>query len=561
MLKRLLFLAATGIALLPVSAQLKPATGVDIAERLAAYKTIRLSADLSKLTTNEKACLAYLIKAAWYADTIYWIQTYGQPSSILSQIQDESLRKYVSINYGPWDRLNDNQPFIEGVGPKPAGVNFYPHDMSKGEFDSLPMEAKKDPYTVLHRGPMPQGNLPMPELPPGLKPMLEVFPYTMAYQFYMGKLSECLLRASEELTPQSDPELFNFLRIRAESFMNGGYNQSDIEWLKLKKSSLDIIIGPIETYEDELLGLKTSFESFVLIRDKEWGSKLDKFIGLLPNLQKNLPVDSIYKAETAGNASSQLAVFDAVYYAGDANAGVKTIAVNLPNDEKLQQDYGTRRSQLKNVIKAKFDNILIPISKEVIDPSQQASVSWEGFFNDVMFHEVAHGLGIKNTIDKKKTVKEALGSKHSAIEECKADVLGLWMVTQMVDQKELTGKLEEYYVSFVASVFRSVRFSAANSHGQANMITFNTLLRAGAITRNDKGFYKVNVEKMRQTITKLAGDLLRLQGNGDMAAVENFMKSMAVVEPTLASDLKKINAAGIPKDLIFEQGTDVLGLK
>ncbi len=559
MIRKIFTILLVSGAVLHSQAQLKPVSGLNLDEKLAAYKTIRLNPDLSALSPEEKEALVYLIRAAQFADSVYWKQTYGDPYPLLNQIQDEKLKQLVLINYGPWDRMNNNEPFIVGVGPKPLGRNFYPKDMRKGEFDSMPFDIKKNPYTVLHRGPMPQGNLPAPMMPEGMVMNLEAFPYSMAYQYYNAQIMENLLRASEKLA-KADPELFNFLRLRGEGIMNGDFQQSDIEWLKLKKSNLDIIIGPIENYEDELYGYKTSYESFVLIRDKEWGQKLEKFIKLLPDLQKNLPVDSIYKTEKAGSSESQLAVFDAVYYSGDANAGSKTIAVNLPNDENLQQTHGTRRSQIKNVMKAKFDNILIPIADQIIDPSQRANVSWDAFFNDVMFHEVAHGLGIKNTIDKTGTVREALGATYSAIEECKADVLGLWMVTQMVEKKELKGKLDDFYVTFVASVFRSVRFGAANSHGQANMITFNTLLNAGAITRTSKGFYKVDVEKMKATIEKLAGDLLRLQGNGDAVAVKKYLDKMAVVGPKLSEDLKKINKAGIPTDIIFEQGVDVLGL-
>lgn len=559
-MRRILITALFTGAFIQAYSQLKPVEGFDAARKLAAYKTVRLTTDLSKLDENEKAALVYMIKAAQYADSIFWMQVYGDPKTLLDRIQDPLLRRYAEINYGPWDRLDDNKPFIQGIGPKPKGANFYPKDMRPGEYDSMQNQLKKDPYTVLHRGPIPQGNLPPPEMPPGMVEPLEAFPYMMAYQYYMSKIMESLLHASEKIGPTKDKELFNYLRQRGDAIMNSNFNQSDIEWLKMKNSKLDIIIGPIENYEDELYGKKTAFESFVLIRDKEWGAKLEKFIKLLPDLQKNLPVDSLYKAEKVSNSQSQLAVFDAVFYAGDANAGSKTIAVNLPNDETLQKEYGTRRSQLKNVMKAKFDNIVVPISQQIIDPTQRANVTWDAFFNDVMFHEVAHGLGIKNTVTNKGTVHDALGSNHDAIEECKADVLGLWMVTQMVKKGELKGKLDDYYVTFVTSVFRSVRFGASNAHGQANMITFNTLLENNAITRNSRGWYKVDVAKMRETIEKLAGNLLVYQGNGDAVAVQKFMDSKAVVGKQLGHDLDTINNAGIPKDLIFEQGLGVLGL-
>jgi hypothetical protein len=281
---------------------------------------------------------------------------------------------------------------------------------------------------------------------------------------------------------------------------------------------------------------------------------------LLPDLQKNLPVPAEYKKEEVNNGNSQLAVFDAVYYAGDCNSGSKTIAVNLPNDEQLQTMHGTRRSQLKNVMRAKFENMVQPISGLLIDPSQRTNITFDAFFNNVMFHEVAHGLGIKNTITDKGTVRDALGSYYSAIEECKADVLGLYMVTQLVDKGELEGKLDDFYVTFTASVFRSVRFGAGSAHGKANMITFNTLVDNGAVIRQKDGTYKVDVVKMRAVIEKLAGDLLILQGNGDEQATADYLSKLGVVPAALAEDLERVNKAGIPVDLIFNQGAEALGL-
>jgi hypothetical protein len=326
-----------------------------------------------------------------------------------------------------------------------------------------------------------------------------------------------------------------------------------------------------------------------LIRDKEWGSRLEKYTALLPDLQKSLPVDEKYKpalaalnpnspaspANAPNNLSvsfeapapevskpgSSLAVFDVVYYAGHNNAGSKTIAVNLPNDENLQQDYGTRRSQLKNVMKAKFDNMVVPISTLLIDPKQQKNIHFEAFFSNVMFHEVAHGLGIKNTVSNKGTVRDALGADHSAIEECKADVLGLFMVTRLFELGELNGTLDDYYVTFVSSVFRSVRFGASSAHGKANMIIFNTLMKDGAILRQKTGTYKVDVAKMKTAISNLAAELLILQGDGNADAAKKMLTERAQIGVELKPDIDRIAKAGIPVDLVFEQGSKVLGLE
>lgn len=533
------------IAPFAVKAQVQALPGYPVEKNLAAYKKIRLNTDISHLTGNEKKALVHLIRAAKVADRIFWKQCYGNKDSLLALVRDPALRSFVELNYGPWDRLNDNAPFVAGVGPKSDGVNFYPPDMKKAEFDSFYHPMKNNQYTVVKRNAFGQ---------------LEVNDYNLEYEQDIEEMSQELIQAALAIGPLENESFFRYLMERSQSLRMNNYQMSDVSWLNVKNANLDIIIGPIENYEDKLYGTRTAFEAYVLVRDKEWSQKLEKYIAYLPGLQENLPVDSIYKAEKPGSSGSQLAVFDVVYYAGDCNAGSKTIAVNLPNDEDLQKSVGTRRSQLKNAMQAKFDNIVLPISQMMITPGQQHFINFNGFFSNVMFHEVAHGLGIKNTINGKGTVREALGPDYSAIEECKADVLGLWMVTKMHEKKELQGSLDEYYVTFVASVFRSVRFGAASAHGKANMITFNTLLNDGAIVRDSKGSYTVNVPKMKVSIEKLAGTLLKLQGNGDAASVRETLILVAQIQPELAGDLKRINDAGVPVDIVFEQGEEVLGL-
>jgi len=617
----ILFTVALATSVIPAAAQSKgkakgkPATAQTAntpniaAQRLGMYKKFSLKTDTALLSVAERECITHLIKAAQIADRIFWKQTYGDKDQFLRGIKDSSERKFAEINYGPWDRLNNNEPFMKGYGPKPDGVNFYPRDFSMDGIDPNMLDFVKSPYAVVRDfkapGPIdPSKHKDGPIIP---EPMglpitsstgkqYEVLKYGEFYREDVMKLGDEMHAASEAIMKE-DKEFGMYLRERMGALMMDDYIGSDIKWLSLK-SHLDFVIGPIENYEDKLLGQKTSYEAYVLVRDKEWGAKLDKFIAYLPTLQAGLPVSSEYKPdlnaspEKNGNGAvdmqmnapgfppmdgthtplSQLAVFDVVYYGGDCNAGSKTIAVNLPNDERIQQNYGTRRSQLKNTMQAKFENMVVPISQRVIVPSQQKHITFNAFFSNVMFHEVAHGLGIKNVVGNSKlTVREALGADYSAIEECKADVLGLYMVTQLFDKKELEGTLDDYYVTFVASVFRSVRFGAASAHGKANMITFNTLLQRGAIVVEEKGkaqadggaekrWYKVDVEKMRQVISDLAAELLILQGNGDAAAVKTMLDSRGVIGAPLQIDLKRIETAGIPVDLIFDQGIETLGL-
>ena len=586
----------------------KAVKGYPVAERLASYKKISLKTDTALLSEAERKCLVHLIKAAQKVDEIFWKQAFKEKSKALEGIKNDTLRRFVEINYGPWDRLNDDKPFLQGYGAKPKGGNFYPENF---DINTVPTNFRQRlmlPYSIVK--PLTKADL-MPPPPPkkGEKPkmpdmpmMMERFPLTNGNEIglidYNNLFEKDIQFVVQEMMKAStaiekEDRLFSiYLRERAMAITSNQYIMSDIKWMTLK-SHLDIVIGPIENYEDKLLGTKTSFEAYVLVRDREWGAKLEKYVSYLPELQANIPVETAYKPEITNNTGvnqidengnimpsgdmidiqgyppiqkpnaslSQLAVFDAVYYAGDCNAGSKTIAVNLPNDEVLQKYYGTRRSQLKNTMKAKFEEMVRPISLILVDPSQHKNILFDAFFANVMFHEVAHGLGVKNLVaDPNKTVREALGADYSAIEECKADVLGLYMVTQLFNKGELTGTLDDYYVTFVASVFRSVRFGASSAHGKANMITFNTLLNSGCIVAGKKG-YTVNVVAMKLVIEKLAAELLHLQGDGDKIGVDKMLQERGIIKTSLQGDLAKLEKAKIPVDIIFDQGIDTLGLK
>ena len=586
----------------------KAVKGYPVAERLASYKKISLKTDTSLLSEAERKCLVHLIKAAQKVDEIFWKQAFKEKSKALEGIKNDTIRRFVEINYGPWDRLNDDKPFLQGYGSKPKGGNFYPENFDINTVPPNFRERLMLPYSIVK--PLSKADL-MPPPPPkkGEKPsmperpmIMERFPLTngneiglVDYNSFFEKDIQLILQEMMKAATaiEKEDKLFAiYLRERAMSITANQYTLSDIKWMTLK-SHLDIVIGPIENYEDKLLGTKTSFEAYVLVRDREWGAKLEKYVSYLPELQANIPVEEAYKPKISNNTGvnqfdengnimpsgdmidiqgypplqkpnaslSQLAVFDAVYYAGDCNAGSKTIAVNLPNDEVLQKYYGTRRSQLKNTMKAKFEEMVKPISQILVDPSQQKNILFDAFFANVMFHEVAHGLGVKNLVaDTNKTVREALGADYSAIEECKADVLGLYMVTQLFNKGELTGSLDDYYVTFVASVFRSVRFGAASAHGKANMITFNTLLNSGCIVNGKKG-YTVNVVAMKVVIEKLAAELLHLQGDGDQIGVGKMLQERGIIKASLNEDLAKLEKAKIPVDIIFDQGIDTLGLK
>jgi hypothetical protein len=513
-----------------------------IEKNLSGYVKVRLTTDLSKLTDKEKQIIPLLIQAAQIMDDLYWQQCFGNKDSLLNAVTDEKTKQFVLLNYGPWDKLNNDTPFIAGIGPKSLGAQFYPKDMTKDELEKSGVADKHGLYSLIRRD--SSGNLVS-------------IPYHVVYKEPLQKASTLLKQAAELA---EDAGLKKYLQLRAEALVTDKYKASDIAWLDMKSNNIDVIIGPIETYEDALYNSRAAYEAYVLIKDKEWSQRLAKYVAMLPELQQGLPVEANYKKENPGT-SSELNAYEIIYYAGHSNAGGKTIAVNLPNDEEIQKTKGTRRSQLKNAMRAKFDKILLPISNELIDPSQLNQVKFDAFFANVMFHEVAHGLGIKSTVNGKGTVRSALQEQSSWMEEAKADILGVYMVTKLVEKGELEGPLENYYTTFMAGILRSVRFGAGEAHGKANMLVFNFFEENGAFEKTANGHYKVNFEKFKSAMNALSNLILTLQGNGDKPAVEKLQKEKAIVNADLQADLNRLQKKGIPVDIIFEQGIGVLGLK
>ncbi len=524
-------------------------TGQDEADsQLTKYVSVKLTADLSHLSENQKQLISLLISAAQDMDDVFWIQAYGNKEALLDSISEPVLKEFAIINYGPWDRLQNNRPFIDGVLTKPAGANFYPQDMTKDEFEKHlqenpdDQEALKSLYTLVERD--ENGNL-------------EAVPYNVAFEDQFASAAEKLRKASELA---EDSGFKAYLQARADALLSNEYRASDMLWMDMKTNELDVVIGPIENYEDQLNGYKAACECYVLVKDMSWSERLSKYASMLPDLQKGLPVADKYKQETPGT-NSDLNAYDVIYYAGDCNAGSKTIAINLPNDEEVQLKKGSRRLQLKNSMRAKFDKILVPIADLLIVPEQRKHITFNAFFSNTMFHEVAHGLGIKETITGNGKVRSALREAASAIEEGKADILGLYMVTRLFEQGELSeGSLEDYYVTFMTSVFRSVRFGASSAHGKSNMLRFNFFKEKGAFTREESGRYRINMDQMKVAMKELSARLLELQGNGDYKAAREFTDNLGFVGPILQADLERVNRAGIPTDIVFEQGTEVLGL-
>lgn len=504
------------------------------------YAHVELKSDLvNNLNDKEKELVKIFFQVGEITDDLFWQQTFGDKSQ-LDTITDSYAKEFAMIHYGAWDRLDNNKPFLAGYGEKPAVCNYYPHDITAEEFDAFEDANKNSWYTVIRRN--EDGSL-------------KSVWYHEAYAEEIGRICALLEKA---VTLAEDPGLENYLEKRIEAFKTDDYLESDLAWMDMKDSKIDFVTGPIESYDDKFQETKASYESFILLKDEARSKDLAKFVAMLPALQKELPCAPEYKTFVPGT-SSDLNVYDAVYYAGDCNAGSKTIAINLPNDERVHALKGTRRLQLRNSMKAKFDKILMPIGQLIVTPGQQKYLNFDAFFWNVTFHEVAHGLGVKQTINTNESVDAVMGTEKTSWEEAKADILGLFMVTKLIEMGEITNiTAEDAIATYIAGILRSVRFGAASSHGKANMMCFNYMEKAGAFSRDAKGQYVIDFGKAKEAMNGWAALILQTQGNGNVEFATKYRAENGGITPALQADLDKINGAGIPRDITFIQGADIL---
>lgn len=504
------------------------------------YAQVELKSDLvNNLNDKEKELVKIFFQVGEITDDLFWQQTFGDKSQ-LDTITDNYAKEFAMIHYGAWDRLDNNKPFLAGYGEKPAVCNYYPHDITAEEFDAFEDANKNSWYTVIRRN--EDGSL-------------KSVWYHEAYAEEIGRICALLEKA---VTLAEDPGLKNYLEKRIEAFKTDDYLESDLAWMDMKDSKIDFVTGPIESYDDKFQETKASYESFILLKDEARSKDLAKFVAMLPALQKELPCAPEYKTFVPGT-SSDLNVYDAVYYAGDCNAGSKTIAINLPNDERVHSLKGTRRLQLRNSMKAKFDKILMPIGQLIVTPEQQKYLNFDAFFWNVTFHEVAHGLGVKQTINTNESVDAVMGTEKTSWEEAKADILGLFMVTKLIEMGEITNiTAEDAIATYIAGILRSVRFGAASSHGKANMMCFNYMEKAGAFSRDTKGQYVIDFGKAKEAMNGWAALILQTQGDGNVEFATKYRAENGGITPALQADLDKINGAGIPRDITFIQGADIL---
>jgi hypothetical protein len=508
------------------------------------YADFTLTADISHLSDDQRKMIALLIDASQIMDDLFWRQSFGDNyEEWLDSIADDRTRRFAELNYGPWDGLDDDKPFMDGFGKKSLGAQFYPEDMSKEEFEEAYLPGKADLYSFVRRDQAGK---------------LTLVPYHVEYAEELAAAAR-LLREAASLA--ESPDFSNYLKLRAAALISDDFQLSDSYWMDVKDNEIDVVIGPIETYLDRLYGYRAAYEAYVLIKDLEWSERLSRFAGFLPQLQEGLPVPDKYKWESPGT-NADLNAYDVVYYAGHSNAGSKTIAINLPNDEQVQLEKGSRRLQLKNAMEAKYVKILEPIADVLIAEDQREHITFDAFFSNTMFHEVAHGLGIKNTIDGKTTVALALQDLASSMEEGKADILGLYMITELHKAGELgDADLRDFYVTFMAGIFRSIRFGAASAHGRANMVRFNFFLDEGAFVRDaETGRYSVDFDRMVIAIDNLSRVLLTLHGDGDYEGAKELTETKGIITPQLQADLDRLTEASIPVDIVFQQGVAELGL-
>jgi len=511
-------------------------------EKIAKFVPVEIQYDETLLTDREKVVLEKLYRASQIIDEIFLEQVYSKNDLIKSELtkSEDELSKlqleYFDIMFGPFDRLEDNAPFI-GTDKKPLGADFYPEDMAKDEFEKWIKDNPNDEksftneFTMIRR----EGG------------KLVAIPYS---EYFKDKLTEASKYLKETAEFADNPSLKKYLLSRANAFLSNDYYQSDMDWMDLKDHSIEIIIGPYEVYEDEMFNYKASFESFVTIKDPVETKKLEVFAKYLNDIEKNLPLDEKHKNFSRGS-ESPIVVVNEVFTAGDSKAGVQTLAFNLPNDERVRQAKGSKKVMLKNVHEAKFEKLLQPIAEIVLETEQLKYVTFNAFFNHTLMHEMSHGVGpgfIKLN-GKNTEVKKELKETYSTIEECKADILGMYNNMFMIEKGVYPKESEdEILVTFLAGAFRSMRFGISEAHGGGNAIIYNYLLEKGAYVFDENTQkVKVDFEKIHPALKDLANLILTIQAEGNYQGAKDLIAKYAVNSPSIEILRKKLN--NLPVDI------------
>lgn len=533
-------------ALIPGAAVASTESLPDI-ERLrqmhARFVPVELAADISHLPANERTALARMVDAARILDAVFLRQVSPlNEAQLAALVRDSSplgraRLNYFRLNAGPWSRLDHDTPFLPGVGPKPPGANFYPADATREEIDAWLNSLTGDEhaaatgfFTVIRRTPDRR---------------LTAVPYSLEYQNELVHAAR-LLREAADATTQ--PTLKAFLEKRAAAFLNNDYYDSDVAWMELD-ASIEPTIGPYEVYEDEWFNFKAAFEAFITVTDQAETAKLARFSEHLQELENNLPLDPRYRRSQLGGYSP-IRVVNLVFSSGDANRGVQTAAFNLPNDERVVAEKGSKRVMLKNTQEAKFAHVLVPISKRVLAPADQPHVAFDPFFTHILMHELMHGLG-PQTIEvdgRQTTVRAELRELNGRLEEAKADVSGLWALQFLMDAGVIDKAQERaMYTTFLASTFRTLRFGVSSAHAQGMALQFNWHLDSGAVTANPDGTFAFDLEKLKSSVVSLTREILTIQAKGDYTGAKHLLDRMVVIRPEVQRALERLT--DLPVDI------------
>jgi len=525
-----------------------PAKDDSLATKTRRFAPTVMTANTTRLSPNDRKALQKIIAAAKVLDPLFLRQVWSGNDALRKKLEaDKSAAgrmrlHYFLINDGPWSRLDDNEPFIDDVPPKPPRANYYPDDITKEEFNAwlntLSTEEKEKATGYFYTIRRDAGG------------KLKTVPYSEEYREFLDPAAK-LLREASALT--TNKTLRDFLNQRAAAFGSNDYYDSDVAWMDLN-APIDVTIGPYETYEDELFGYKAAFEAYVTLRDEAESAKLAKFSRHLQDLEDHLPIDAKYRNPKLG-AASPIRVVNEVFSSGEGNSGVQTAAFNLPNDERVVKEKGSKRIMLKNVQDAKFNKILIPISRVVLIPSQQRNLAFEAFFTHILTHELMHGLGPHNiTVNgEQTTVRKQLKELYSAIEEAKADITGLWALQYLIDKGVVDREMQAaLYTTNLASMFRSVRFGINEAHGRGVAMQFNYLTDEGAIKFNDKtGTFSVDETKIKEAVRKLTHEILTIEAEGSYDKAKAILEKYAVIRPPMKSALDRLKNVPVDIEPIF----------
>jgi hypothetical protein len=515
---------------------------MNVEAQLNKFAPVKIMVEKGLLDSRQLKLVSELKKAADCMDQLFLLQVYSKNPEIEKRVSKfkgakRAVYDYFLINYGPFDRLDHNKPFVEGVGPKPLGANFYPDNMSKEEFELWiknhpeDVAAFESNFTVIKRD--------------GAK--LIAVPYSVEYRAVLEKAAGHLRKAADFANNDS---LKKYLLSRADAFLSNSYFASDADWVLMKDHDIEVVIGPYEVYEDELFGYKAAFEAFITRVDPKESARLAKVVEYMADLEKNLPIEEKYKGR-GRSLESPIIVAQEIYTAGDARAGIQTLAFNLPNDEKVRKEYGSKKVMLKNVQEAKFEKILKPIAAILLSPDDYKNTAFEAFFAHTLLHEISHGIGPGEIVKagKKTSVNKELKNLYSAIEETKADTLGAYNNAFLVEKGLYPKDFEQYlWPTYLAGIFRSVRFGIGEAHGASNAIQFNYLLEKGAIKYDPKSEkFSIDRSKISSAIKSLANELLMIEAKGDYSAAKKFVEKYKTQPECMKKGLSKLGS--VPVDI------------